>query len=82
MEANEILNNEEVMETTAEEVTKMSSGKSLKVVAGIGFVVLTGIIAYKYVGKPLIAKIKTKKEQKEAIDVVDVDTVISEERNS
>lgn len=36
MENNEILTNEEVMETT-EEIVNASSGKGFKVAAGIGF---------------------------------------------
>ena len=36
METNEIMNNEEVMETATEEIVKASSGKGFKVAAGIG----------------------------------------------
>ena len=63
METNEIMNNEEVMEATTEEVVKASSGKGFKVAAGIGLAVLAGVVIYKYVGKPMIAKIKAQKEQ-------------------
>lgn len=63
METNEIMNNEEVMEATAEEIVKTSSGKGIKVAAGIGLAVLAGVVIYKYVGKSMIAKIKAKKEQ-------------------
>lgn len=35
METNEIMNNEEVMETTTEEIVKSSSGKGFKVAAGV-----------------------------------------------
>ena len=69
MEMNEIMNNEEIMETTAEEIAKKSSGKGFKIGVGIGIALLVGTIAYKYVGKPMIAKIKAKKEEKEVIDV-------------
>ena len=62
MENNEILTNEEVMETT-EEIVNASSGKGFKVAAGIGLAVLAGVVAYKYIGKPLLAKIKAKKEE-------------------
>ena len=64
MENNEILTNEEVMETT-EEIVNASSGKGFKVAAGIGLAVLAG--AYKYIGKPLLAKLKAKKEEKQEI---------------
>lgn len=63
METNEIMNNEEVMEATTEEVVKASSGKGFKVAAGIGLAVLAGVVIYRYVGKPMIAKIKAQKEQ-------------------
>lgn len=81
METNEIMNNEEVIETTAEEVTKVSSGKGFKVAAGVGLAVLVGVIAYKYVGKPMIAKIKAKKEETMVMDeeYVDSEIVTSEE---
>ena len=66
MENNEILTNEEVMETT-EEIVNASSGKCFKVAAGIDLAVLAGVVAYKYIGKPLLAKIKAKKEEKQEI---------------
>lgn len=62
MENNEILTNEEVMETT-EEIVNASSGKGFKVAAGIGLAVLAGVVAYKYIGKPLLAKLKAKKKR-------------------
>ena len=62
MENNEILTNEEAMETT-EEIVNASSGKGFKVAAGICLAVLAGVVAYKYIGKPLLAKIKAKKEE-------------------
>ena len=52
----------EVIETT-EEIATASSGKGFKVAAGVGLTVLGGFVAYKYVIKPVIAKIKAKKEQ-------------------
>ena len=75
METNEIMNNEEVMEATTEEVVKASSGKGIKVAAGIGLAVLAGVVIYKYVGKPMIAKIKAKKGQQ----IIDVEWENSEE---
>ena len=58
----QIIANEEVIET-AEEIMKNGSGKGLKMATGVGIAVLIGIGVYKYVAKPLLAKIKTKKEQ-------------------
>ena len=73
MEANEKMVSEEVLET-AEEMVTTSSGKGLKVAAGIGLVVLAGVLAYKYVAKPVIAKIKAKKEAEIAhVNVVEAD---------
>lgn len=60
--------NEEIMlnefiEDTTDEIATASSGKGFKVAAGVGLTVLVGVISYKYVIKPVIAKIKAKKEQ-------------------
>ena len=76
MDTNEIMVNEEVIETT-EGIATASSGKGFKVAAGVGLTVLGGFVAYKYVLKPVIAKIKTKKEQ-QMIDE-EVDNVIERE---
>ncbi len=66
MDTNEIMANEEVIETT-EELVKAGSGKGFKVAAGIGIAVLAGVLAWQYVAKPVIAKIKAQKEQREMI---------------
>lgn len=71
METNEIMNNEEVIEVT-EEIATAGSGKGLKIAAGIGLTVLVGGLAYKYVVKPMWAKIKAKKEEQN-ISVEDYD---------
>lgn len=60
MENNEIMKNEEIIETTAEFVSA-DSGKSMKVVAGIGLSLLVSDAAYKYIIKPMLAKMKAKK---------------------
>ena len=76
METNEIMNNEEIIETT-EEIVEAGSGKGIKIAAGIGLAALGGLIAYKYIGKPVIAKIKAKREQhKEKKEVLDNENVI------
>lgn len=64
MENNEIMTNEEVMEAT-EEIATAGVGKGFKVAIGVGLTAVGGVIAYKYVVKPLIAKIKAKKAQSE-----------------
>ena len=62
MDTNEIMVNEEVIDIT-EGIATASSGKGFKVAAGVGLTVLGGFVAYKYVIKPVMAKIKDKKEQ-------------------
>ena len=58
---NEIMNNEEVFETTEDIVTE-NSNKAFVVAAGIGLALLVGTIAYRKVVKPFIAKRKAMKE--------------------
>ena len=62
MENTEILNNE-VMETT-EEIVETGMSKGIKVTVGIGLAVVGGVIAYRYLAKPLIAKIKANLDRK------------------
>ncbi|MDD2298576.1 MAG: hypothetical protein PHU69_02935 [Fermentimonas sp.] len=62
MNTNEIMVNEEVIEVT-EEIATAGSGNGIKMAAGIGLAVLGGVVAYKYLVKPMVAKIKAKKEQ-------------------
>lgn len=64
MNNNEIMVNEDVIEVT-EEIANAGFGKGFKVTAGIGLTALGGFVAYKYVIKPVMAKIKAKKEQQE-----------------
>lgn len=63
MDNNEIMVNEEVMEAT--EIATSGAGKGFKIAAGIGLTALGSVIAYKYVVKPIVAKIKAKKAQQE-----------------
>lgn len=62
MDTNEIMVNEEVIEVT-EEIATAGSGNGIKMAAGIGLAVLGGVVAYKYLVKPMVVKIKAKKEQ-------------------
>lgn len=64
--ANEIIMNNEVIETTEELVT--SSGNGWKIAGGVGLLALAGFGLYKG-GKWIAAKIKAKKEQKAASEV-------------
>lgn len=74
MENNEIMVNEEVMEAT-EEIATAGVSKGFKVAVGIGLAAIGGVIAYRYVVKPLVAKIKAKRAQSE----IDKEPVILEE---
>ena len=61
MEANEIMTNEEVMETTTEEIVKASSAGGFKTAAVFGLVFIAGYVAGKYIIDPTIARIKDRK---------------------
>ena len=63
MNTNEIMVNEKVIETT-EGIATAGSGNGIKKVVGTGLTLLVGFVAYKYVIKPVVAKIKAKKEQR------------------
>lgn len=84
MENNEIMVNEEVIEVT-EEIANAGVSKGFKVAVGIGLTALGGVIAYKYVIKPLVAKIKAKKAQQEingeTIDLPDDEIEVIDEDN-
>ena len=70
MNTNEIMVNE-VIETT-EGIATASSGKGIKTAAGIvSLAVLGGVAAYRFIVKPMVAKIKAKKEQQGINEEVD-----------
>ena len=65
METTEIMaTNEEVIDVMTDEIVTEDSGNALSVIAGVGLAVLGGVMLYKFAVKPLIAKIKAKKEEK------------------
>lgn len=72
METNEIMENEEVIETT-EEIVKTGSGKGLKIAAGVGLTVLVGGLLCKYVVIPAVAKYKARKQEQQMIDAEEAD---------
>lgn len=73
----EIMNNEEVFETTEEEeVVDQKSHKGLIAIAVAGAAALVGTIAYKKIVKPLIAKRKAKKELAEVTDYLEENGVV------
>lgn len=80
MNTNEIMVNEEVIETT-EGIATASSGNGIKMAAGIiALAVIGGVGAYRYIVKPMMAKIKAKKEQQAMEEEIDnfEDTEIDE----
>lgn len=78
MEENNIMNNEEVMETTAEEIVEAASKGGFKKVATFGLGMIAGVVAYKYVLKPVEAKIKTWNEERIAKKQVVADATYDE----
>ncbi len=68
MEPNEVMVNEEVMETATEEIVKASSGCGFKTAAGFGLGILAGMAICK-LAKPVMAKVKARKGAKTVIDV-------------
>lgn len=84
MEANEIMTNEEVMETTTEENVKASSAGGFKTAAVFGLVFITSYVAGKYIIDPMIARIKARKLNKQMVEQDDFEdfeeaTIVSEE---
>ena len=73
MEANEIMTNEEVMETTTEEIVKASSAVGFKTAAVFGLVFIAGYVAGKYIIDPTIARIKARKLDKQTVMQDDFD---------
>lgn len=79
METNEIMTNEEVVEAV-EEIVPASSENGLGIGIAIGAtVVLGGVAAYKYIVKPLVAKIKAKKNEQEDSEGPDLKVVGDED---
>lgn len=81
MDTNEVMTNEEVIETATEEIMKAGSEGSLKMVAGFGLGILTGMVICK-LAKPVIAKFKVRKEAEQMPEVVvEADVVETEEES-
>lgn len=77
MELNEVMKNEELMETT-EEIAKAGAGHGFKTAAGFGFGMLAGIAVCK-LAKPIIAHMRARKAAKETVIDVDAKEVTDEE---
>lgn len=67
MEANEIMTNEEVMETTTEKIVKASSANGFKTATVFGLVFIAGYVAGKYIIDPTIARLKIRKLNKQMV---------------
>ena len=89
MEANEMTMEVEAMNETAEsmvqEAAKGISSDVLKIAAGVGVGVIAGVILYKYVAVPLVAKFKARKktgkaaDENEAVVIVGTDEDVNDE---
>lgn len=78
MEPNEIMTNNEIIETTTEEVVKASSNCGCKVAASFGLGILAGMAICK-LAKPVIANIKSRRTARHVEpDVVDVEVEVVE----
>lgn len=85
MEANEIMTNEEVMETTTEEIVKASSAGGFKTAAVFGLVFIAGYVAGKFIIDPAMARIKARKLSERTVERDDFEdfeetTIVSEEK--
>ena len=74
---NEIMVNEEIVESTAEEIAEGTSGKGWLIAAAIGATVVVGIGVYKFV-KKVNANIKAKKEAKAMLECDEYEEVTEE----
>jgi hypothetical protein len=77
METNEIMNNEEVMDTT-EEIVKTASKGGFRKVTTIGVAMIAGGLAYKFVVAPAVSKLKEMKARK-GFRVVENETTVEDE---
>ncbi len=68
MDQNTIIDNGEVIEMTEDVVTSSNNGAKIAGYVGLG--VLGGMMAYRYIVQPIIAKIKAKKSMT-AANVID-----------
>lgn len=74
MEPNEVMANEEVIETATEEIVKASSGCGFKTAAGFGFGILVGVAICK-LAKPIMARIKARTTATECIVNVEAEEI-------
>lgn len=77
METKEIMNNEEVIDTT-EEIVKAASKGGFSKVTTIGVAMIAGGLAYKFVVAPAVSKLKEMKARK-GFRVVENETTVEDE---
>lgn len=77
METKEIMNNEEVIDTT-EEIVKAASKGGFSKVTTIGVAMIAGGLAYKFVVAPAVSKLKEMKVRK-GFRVVENETTVEDE---
>lgn len=79
MDTDVIMENDEIIETT-EKIVDYGTGYGLGMAVGAGLV-LVGAVAYIYGVKPMLAKIKAKKEKKETNSKLDDGDIDDEEES-
>lgn len=68
MENNEIMNNNEEVMETAEEIVKATSDGGFKKATTIGLAMIAGALTYKFVVIPAAAKIKNWRENRKTVN--------------
>jgi len=64
---NEIMNNEEVIETATEEIVKATSNGGMKKATTIGLAMIAGALTYKFLVVPTAAKFKNWRENRKTV---------------
>lgn len=67
MEANEVMNNEEVIDEATEEIAEVNSHNGLKTAAVVGLAMVAGGIACEFVVKPVVANFKQWRASRKAM---------------
>ena len=71
MENNEIINimndNEEIIETTTEEIVKATANGGMMKAGTIGLAMIAGALTYKFVVVPAVAKFKNWRENRKMV---------------
>ena len=76
---NEIMNNEEVIETATEEIVKATSNGGMKKATTIGLAMIAGALTYKFVVVPATAKFKNWRENRKTVVTQPNSDIVDEE---